>query len=324
MTRSRVNKPLDQEAYKRLEVERTTLGEALEALGAPDKIESKSEKDYLWYLHQDATRVGFRIQSPVSFFGYQHTFAELDADAEDTSAMRLVFEKDGTLIQKSLRLAPAFSGPEIEKPRWGLYLMPRYGLSPIVFGDGGEEDYGELFSNGQLFGGYLGLLPVPYFMAIVGGNFQDYDGGSFKAGGARVSLEDLHLYQFEVGGRFSVPPEFFVSFWSLEKLKELFYSNDVERHRGLLFYFQWTLGGTFNEEVGARLDGVPSGSYFDKSLGFSNTVGTGIEVHLRRLGIFAGMDYQVIGAFDGGSAPLDTDAGGFQSIIFTAGLSLRF
>ncbi|MGH2627951.1 MAG: hypothetical protein ACRDHY_15030 [Anaerolineales bacterium] len=323
ITRVRANAPLDQEAYKQLVVDRATMAEALAGLGAPDKLEHKGGLDYHWYLHLDATRIGLRFESPVSIFGYRHTFVEMDVDAEDTSAMRLVFDQGGLLRQKSLRLAPAFAAPEAKSPEWKLYLLPRYGLSPMTFGDAGEEPFGELYSHGHLFGGYVGVLPAPYFMLLFGGNFQTYQGKSFRSSGFRISVDDLDLYQFEAGGRFQVPPEFFVSFWDIQKLKALFYTDDLSRHRGFLTYFQWTLGATVNGEVGAAIDGVPSGSYFDRSVRFSSTLGVGVEYRWPKLGFFGGLDYQSINPFEEGDAPLDNDAGGFQSFIFTAGVSWR-
>jgi hypothetical protein len=324
ITRTRVNVPLDQEAYRRLEVGRTTLDAALKALGAPDKVETKPEKDYLWWIHQDTSRVGVRLSSPTSVFGYRHTFAEVDVNAEDTSAMRLVFDRNGLLEDKSLRLSLAYREEEAEKTRWSFFLMPRFAYSLLAFGDGGEKGYGSLFPTGQLYGGHLGILPAPYFTLLLGGNFQTYEGDSFWAGSHRAALDDLRLYQVEAGGRFSVPPAFFVSFWDIDKLKALFYSDDMRRRRGLLFYFQWTVGATYNEEVGASIDGVPRGTYFDRGVGLSSTMGTGIEYNWSRLGAYAGIDYQVIDTFETGNAPLDTDAGGFQNLMATAGLSVRF
>jgi hypothetical protein len=326
VSRTRVNVPLKQEEFKRLEPGRTTRGEALDALGAPDKIEAYPEKDYLWWLHRDDTRVGFRFSSPFSVFGYKHTFAEVDVNDEDSSAMRLVFDRDGVLRDKSPRLAAAYREPEVgpAPPRWPLFIIPRYGYAPLTWGDSGERSFKSLYPDGQLFGGYLGAMPVPYFALLLGGNFQEYPGQSFDARGQRITVEDLHLYQVEAGGRFSLPPKFFVSFWDIDELKKLFYSDDVQRHQGALLYFQWTLGGTFNEEVGARIGGVPSGSYFRKGAGLSTALGIGFEYYWRRLGVFGGVDYQAIDSFRGGSSPLDHGDGGLQALVATGGISLRF
>jgi hypothetical protein len=321
----RGNVPLDRETFKKLEPGRTKLGEALASLGAPDKVEAYPDKDYLWWLHKDSTSVGISFESPITFLGYRHRIMEVDAYALDTSAMRLVFDQEsGTLIDKSLRLAPAFEEAEAAKPSWAFSLIPRYGFSPLAFGDAGEKSYSDLFSIGHRFGGYLGAQPTPYFMLLLGGNFQSYQGRTFHTGGHRVDMDDLDLYQIEVGGRFRLPPKFFVSFWDLEKLKSLFYTNDLTRGTGFLVFFQWTVGGTFNEEVGARIDGAEGRSYFEKSLGLSTTIGLGVEYTWKRLGVEAGFDYQVVGAPKGGDAPLDTDAGDFQSILLNVGLSYRF
>jgi hypothetical protein len=324
INRTRTNVPLNREAYRRLEVGRTSLEETLSALGAPDLLQSKSDIDYLWYLHRDVTRMGLRLDSPITYFGYRHTIAELDVDAEDTSSMRLVFNKAGVLEQKSLRLAPAFEEAGGAKPSWALYLMPRYGVSPFLLGDGGERGYQGLFQMGQLFGGSVGALPTPYFMLLLGGNYQLYQGQSFHHAASRVRMEDLRLYQMEIGGRFMLPPEFFVSFWDFNKVKSLFYSDDVSRHRGPFVYFQWTVGGTFNESVGAKIDGIPSGNYFDRSLQFSNSLGVGAEYRWTRLGVYGGIDYQTVGAFKDGNAPLDTKGGDLHDFVFSGGLSWKF
>ena len=324
VNRARVNKPLDQEFFKRLEVGKTGMGEILDSLGAPDKVEAKSGKNYIWYLHKDTSSVGVRFQSPVSFLGYRHTVVELDADAVDTSSMRLVFDaKNDILEDKSLRLAPAFAKSENVQPGLSISFIPRYGFSALTFGDGGEKSYGTLFQPGQLFGGFLGISTTPYFMLLAGGNFQHHEGQSFYKGTDRIGLEDLHLYQFEVGGRFEVPPEFFVSFWDMNKLREMFYSEDIARRRGILLYFQWTVGGTYNEDVDAQINGVQSGTYFKETLSLSTNIGIGAQYLVGRLGFQAGIDYILVGAFNGGSAPLDTDAGDLQDLFLTFGLSYR-
>jgi hypothetical protein len=325
VTRTRVNVPLDRETFKALEPGKTTQGEALATLGAPDKIEAHPDKDYLWWLHRDTSSVGLSIESPVSFVGYRHRMVELDVNALDTSAMRLTFDHaNGTLVDKSLRLSPAYEERETAKPGWEFFAIPRYGLIPYSFGDAGEKSYTDLFGLGQLFGGYVGALPTPYFMFILGGNYQTYDGRTFHTDGHRVDMEDLHLYQLEAGGRFRLPPKFFVSFWDIDKLKELFYTEDRSRGAGFLIYFQWTVGGTVNEEVGAHIDGANAGSYFDKSIGLSTTIGTGVEYSWKHLGFQAGIDYQVVAAPKGGDAPLDTSAADLQNLVLTAGVMYRF
>jgi len=249
----------------------------------------------------------------------------VDLNDIDTNAMRLVFDTGQYVLQdKSLRLAPAFARPDPTPQEWGFEIIPRYGFSPLLVGDAGQEKYSDLFSYGQLFGGYLGAFPVPYFMLLAGGNFQEYQGDHFTSRGLSVSVEDLHLYQFEVGGRFELPKEFFEGLADFDKLKRLFSTNDLSRHQGFFTYFQWTLGGTYNEEVFAEIQGAPSGTYFEKSFGLSNSVGIGVEYLWKRLGVTGGVEYQTISAFDEGNAPLDTDAKGLGSVVLTAGLCWRF
>jgi len=330
ISRQRANVPLNQAAYRRLEVDKSTLGETLETLGAPDKVEYKAgrEEQYLWYLHRDATRFGVRIESPVAVFGYNHTFAEIDINAEDTSSMGLVFDREGILREKNLRMAPAYAGMEEEDKQppqpWAVYLLPRYGWSPAIYGDAGEGNYGELYKQGHLIGGEIGIMPAPYFMLLFGGNFQRYDGDPFRTGAQTISVEDLRLYQAEIGGRFQVPPRFFVSFWDSNELKKLFYSEDSRLHQGVFITFSWTLGVAYNEDVGVDIDGVPSGTYFENSIGLSTTIGMGAEYRWRRLGVQAGFEYEIVDGFKGGNAPIDTDAGDFRSVMFTGGISLRF
>ncbi len=79
-----------------------------------------------------------------------------------------------------------------------------------------------------------------------------------------------------------------------------------------------------NEEVGVHIDGANAGSYFDKSIGLSTTIGTGVEYSWKHLGFQAGIDYQVGAAPSGGNAPLDTSAADLQSVVLTAGVMYRF
>ena len=83
------------------------------------------------------------------------------------------------------------------------------------------------------------------------------------------------------------------------------------------------MGGTYNEEVGVRINGVQSGTYFKETLSLSTNIGIGAQYLVGRLGFQAGIDYILVGAFNSGSAPLDTDAGDLQALFLTFGLSYR-
>ena len=326
ITREQVNVPLDQEAFQRLELGKTAIADGLRELGAPDKVKRAPTFEEHWYLHRDTSRVGVRLESPISLFGYQHTIAELDVNDEDNSAIHLIYDAQGTLQDKSLRLAPAFqNGGNRTKPEMAYGLVPRYAFSPLLLGDGGERDWGDLFSHGHLFGADFGILPTPYFMLLVGGNWQTFEGRAFNTAAGRVALDDMNAYEFHLGGRFQVPPEFFAVIFDIDRLKKLFYTNDMARHRGFLVYFEWTFGGVWNEEVETTIAGVPSGTYFEESLNLTNTIGIGVEWRWDHVGLWGGIDYATTGAPKDGNAPLDTKAdNGLSSIGVTGGLSVRF
>lgn len=327
--------PLDIEGYESLEEGKTTLADTLDELGAPEKLEWKNGKDYIWYLHKDFTRLGVRFQAPISVFGYRHTFAELEGNSDETNSMALVFDEDGVLRQKSLRLSNTYLALEEKTKvqdsrkldfRWPIYLIPTYGYSPLFAGDGGEEDYRDLFKDGHLMGMHVGILPTPFFMILVGGNYQTYNGDRFNNNGQKVSLDELELYQFEVGGRLQFPPEFFVKFWDFEEVKALLHTSDFQQHQGPFFYIKWTLGGTYNDSIKIKIDNAPAGTYFHHSLRLSSTIGGGIEYIRGPFGVHVEVSYQTIGAFKKGSnRSLDSDdAEDFHNILIGGGFNFHF
>ncbi len=324
VSRVRRGTPLDLQAFERLQSGRSTLDDALAALGAPDRLEWKNGKDYLWYLHEDVTRVGIRLQSPVSVFGYRHTFAQLEGDREETDQIELVFDERSVLERKSLRLAPG-GGEPVEGARWRVSITPRYAYSPVLFGDGGEEPFADLFEYGQLFGLEIGVEPTSYLNLSLRGNYQVYEGDEFRDGARVVGLDDLELYQVTLGGRLIFPARALGSLWKLDELKDLFREPDVVARRGLFLSIDWSLGATYADSVPVSFDGQPAAAtYFDHSLSFTSTVGAGIEYSLDAIAIRADFAYQTIDAFDEGSADLDTDNDGLSNFLFGGSVSLRF
>ncbi|MBI4585634.1 MAG: hypothetical protein HY717_16605 [Planctomycetes bacterium] len=325
LTRLRSGNPLDVKAFESLEEGKTALGEALERLGAPDKVEWKNGKDYVWYLHEDFMRAGIRFQFPIAIFGYRHEFAEVEGTSDDTNSIALVFNENGLLQQKSLRLSEAYIRlAEDEEEGWAFYLIPQYWYSPYLLGDAGEVDFRDLFKPGHAGGLDLGFMPAPFFMILVGGNYQQYPGDRFTSRGRRVEVEDLKLWQVELGGRLQVPPDFFTKFWNLEEVKMLLYSANVRRHQGPFVYIKWMISGTQNYDVGAKFGGQRAGTYFDKDFRMSDALGAGFEYRIGHFGVHVEALYQNIDAFNEGGADLDTDAGNFQSILFGGGMSFSF
>lgn len=329
VSRVRNGVPLNLEAYESLEEGKSSLDDALERLGAPDRVLARDDRNFLQYFHQDFVRVGVRFQSPLSIFGYRHTIADLEGNSDDTNSLALVFDDRGVLRQKSLRLSHAYArlAEEEEETGWAVYLLPEYAYSPVYLGDGGEEDFNDLFRDGHKFGVHVGILPAPFFMILAGGNYQRHRGDRFDERRRRISLDDLELWQLEVGGRLQFPPEFFTLFWNFDEVRALLYSDDVRRHQGPFFYLKWALSGTYNEDLDVDVDGASAGTYFDRSLRASSTLGAGFEYVRDRFGVHVEVLYQTIGAFEDGDvegASVDTDAGDFQNIFIGGGLSFRF
>jgi hypothetical protein len=327
ISRVRDGQPLDLPAYEALAEGRSTLAEALARLGAPDKLEAKGGKDYLWYLHRDFTRVGVRFQSPLDIFGVRPTVADVEGSSDETDAMALVFDEKGLLEGKRLRLSES-SRKALEAPAGAppfVQLVPRYGYNAFYLGDGGEEDFEELFQHGHLAGFDVGLRLAAFFQVQIGGSYQIHDGDDFRDRGLTVSLDDLEIYQAEIGGRLFVPPEFLNSFWRLDEVRELFERPDVRAHQGAFFYLEWSVGAAYSESVKVDIDGAPRGTYFDHSLGMSSSLGWGFEYIQGRFGFHLQLVYYSIDAFEEGTVRvLDNDADEFQGVWIGGGASASF
>lgn len=343
VSRSRNGTPIDIDAYESLETGKSTLHETLGLLGAPDRLEFKSDDDYLWYLHRDTSHLGLRLQSPLPLLGYRHTVAELTTNAAETDTVTLVFDDDNVLSQKSIRLSQSQQElRETEEIDWEYFLIPTFGHSLQNFGDAGEVDFDELFDDGNVFGLQFGVMPVPFFMFLIGANYQVYNANTFRTvfdegqpdeddegdpdATSKISVEDLELFQVEIGGRVQFPPAFFAKFWKLDELKMLFYSPDVRNHQGSFFYVKWALSGTYVPEVDVEVDGVEAGTYFDESYVLASTIGGGLEYAYGPFGAYLELLYQIIRPFDEGNVGggIDTEASDFSNLLLSGGLNFRF
>lgn len=330
VVRYRGGSPLDEEAYETLEVDRTTREEVVRELGAPEKLEWKSgnQEEYLWYLYADLVNVGLRFQFPPfrSFFGYQHTFFRLNENAEEVNAMQLVFDEEGVLRHKSLRLSETYAEDDEEDTsrKWLIRPTLFYDRSVMFLGDGGVRDYDEMFENGYRTGLDVAVQLFPIVSLLAGGNYQRYGGDSDQTGFGFVEWDDLELYQARAGVRLSIPLQVLFELSDFNRVKHILFEEDLWKGQGLVFYLQGTTGFSYNESVSVEIDGVDSGDFYDGGLVLSSGATTGLEYDWSWGSIFAGISYQSVGAFDEGDSPLDGDGGSFEAVHIGGGLSVKF
>lgn len=327
VTRVRAGNPLSTEEYEKLEVGKTTRGETLQRLGAPEKVEWKNGDDYFWYLYSDTLDTAVRFQFPPfrSVFGYQHNILRLSEDSTEVNALQLVFDEDEILQHKSLRLSEAYGpGPAESSRKWRMALIPYVEHSFLLLGDAGIRDYADLFENGFRAGLDIGYQPVPVLRVFVGANYQEYQGDTEATTGGALAFDDLHLYQFYLGVRVSLPLALFLSLGDFESVKRVLFDEDPEGARGLRLYVQGFTGGTLNDEVPVKTNGVPSGNFYDRDVGFSGGLGGGIEYSWGWGAAYAGIQYESTDAFNEGNSPLDDEGSAFEALLVGGGLSFQF
>ena len=204
-------------------------------------------------------------------------------------------------------------------------MRPRASYSFLLIGDGGEEDFNDLFDNGYRTGIDIGFQPFPIVTVIVGGSYQRYGGDDVEIGASEASFDDLEIFDFQAGIRVAVPFQIFSAFMGdFQTVKKIVFDDDLDRPGGLKFYVQGTTGGAFNNDVEVKIDGVSSGDFYDDDFIQSSTAETGIEYGWGWGTAYAGVTYQTIDAFDEGDSPLDGDGDNLQTVMMTAGLGLRF
>ncbi len=317
-----------QEKYDELVVGETRLEHTLEKLGAPSRLEWKSGEDYLWYDSLDDITVGLAFRIPTPIFGYRHTFLRLLDAQEEVNSLQLVFDEDGVLRYKRLRMADVYEGDEPDAaggPKWKLHLRPRAGYSFLLIGDGGEENYDDLFDNGYRTGVDIGIQPFPIATFLIGTSYQRHDGETLRIGGSRARFDDLEVFDFQVGVRVSVPFRIFSAFMGdFQEVKRIVLDDNLDRPGGLRLYVQGTTGGAFNNDVEVKIDGANAGDFYDDDFVLSSTAEAGIEYDWAWGNAYAGVTYQSMDAFEEGDSPLDGDGDGLQAVMVTGGLGLSF
>ncbi|MGQ9590835.1 MAG: hypothetical protein ACUVYA_11130 [Planctomycetota bacterium] len=326
VVRYRLGAPIDREAYERLEVGRTTRAEAVSALGAPDKLEWKSGDDYLSYLYGDRLALSLRFQFPPfrSVFGYQHTFLRLSEASDDLDAAELVFDEDGVLRQKSLRVSGASESPAAAPRNWRLVAAAAAERSAILLGDGGFADYGDLFRPGWWTGAEIGYRPVPVAAFLVSGAYRRHDGDSVREGPDLVRAGALELYEVEVGFRFSIPVAVFLELGDFDQVKRTLFETDPRRFAPLRLAIRTATGAAFSSDVPVSVNGLPAGDLYERAVVFSSSAGAGLEYGWPWGAVFAGVTYRRTGGLRGGDSALGENGDPFEAILFGGGLSIAF
>jgi hypothetical protein len=324
IVRFREGRKITAEEFEKLEVDRTTREQALESLGAPDKLEWKSGDDYLWYDYADVLDVGLRFRLPFSFFGYQHTFLRLSENSEFLNSLQLVFNEDQVLKYKRLHLSRAYEPAPEEGTRWRFHVTPHVEHSVLLLGDAGVEDFNEVFENGPRAGLDLGFQPVPVFALFLSGSVHQYQGQSFRDGADKLEFEDLELYQMEIGIRLTVPLSLLPKLGDFEEVKRVLFYEDDRRLEGFRLYLLGSTGGAINGNVPVKVNGARAGNFYDSGFLFSGTLGGGIEYAWRWGAAFLGASYVTVDPFDEGNSPVKDDASSFQSLLVGGGVDIKF
>ncbi len=322
--RVRTGTPIAQKEFDELKTGETTLEESLEKLGAPDRVDIEPGDDFLWYEYGDRLDVGIRFRLPTPIPFYQHNFVRLNEISQDLNAIQLIFDDDGVLKEKSVRVSPAYSDGASTGRGWKLHVIPRFSHSVLTLGDAGVDDYDELFDDGFRAGLDLGFQPVPVLKLLVGGSFQEHQGRTRILGGNRVAFDDLQMVDVHAGVRMAAPVQVFTAFTDFDYVKRLLFDEKLNQPQGFRIYLEGTTGATFSFNTPVAINGVRAGNFYDNSVQTSSTVGLGFEYGWNWGLVYLGGSYQTIDAFDEGSSPIDDDAGGWQAIFVTGGLDLRF
>jgi hypothetical protein len=339
IVRVKAGRPLDIAGYETLEVGTTTREEAVDRLGAPEKVEWKTDEDYLWWLYEDVVEAGIRFQVPPpplsSVFGYRHNILRLSELSEDVSRIFLVFDEEGVLERKSLQLSRTYRQPSEGPDRLVTHIAPRFDHSFYVFGDGGARSYQTMFHDGFRAGLDLGFHPIPVATIFASGSYQEFQGDKFGttiltgpppgvSTQVQASADDLRLYQLELGLRLSAPLSLLWNFTDFDEVKRIFMEEDFETIRGFRIFLEAAAGGSYNEAVAVDVGGVPAGDLYDDGFGLTSTVRTGLEYAGKWGSIYVALTYQALSAFDEGDSPVDGSGDPFQAFFIGGGVDFRF
>lgn len=326
IVRVRAGRPLPLQVYEDLAVQKTTRGEVLEKLGAPEKAEWKS-KDYFYYLYRDSTLAGVRFQFPPfrSAFGYQHTFLTLQEGGEDLNAIQLVFDEAGVLEEKSLRLSSQQEEVAKTKPNTisAFHLTPHFEHSVLLLGDGGFRDYDRLFENGFRAGLAFDYQPYPIVALFLDTAYQEHQGSNLSARGMRFGVDDLELFTANVGVRLEAPISLLWNLSDVETVQRLFVDDNVQATQGLRFFLSGSTGIVVNGNVPLKVDGVRSGNLYDNGLGFAGEAGAGLLYAWPWGQVYVNAIYQILDPFDRGNSPVDDKGSAFQTVLVGGGVAIK-
>lgn len=320
VARTRVGNRLKVDEYEKLRLGKATIQDGLDALGVPDRSEWQGGNDYLWWHFFDDTTISMRFQLPISFFGYRHNFLQYVADNERTNTIELVFDENGVLEHKSIKIPKGHQPSRDVGSGWRFHINPHIGYSLFVAGDADFRDYDDLFRNGYLAGVEMGVQPVPPLVLGMSGHYQRYEGKSFTASGSRFELDDLELFTLEGKVRLQVPMRILLVLHDVDEMWRILSADDPTAYDGWLLFVAAGLGATLNGNVPVTIDGARGGNFFDDSWQFATSGEAGVEYSLEHLSVRLGLGFRSVDAFDEGNSGLPDNATAFQ--VWSVGLAV--
>ncbi|MEM7235769.1 MAG: hypothetical protein AAF517_26605, partial [Planctomycetota bacterium] len=140
IARVRKGQPIKHEKFDDLKLGETKRTEVLDEMGAPDIVRWENGKSRLTWQYIDTTVFETRAQVPIALFGYRHNLFRYFQNRDNANTLDLVFDDEGTLSTKSLRLPKSYREEEEDDgSRW--QLTPRFEHSFFLGGDAGAADY---------------------------------------------------------------------------------------------------------------------------------------------------------------------------------------
>jgi hypothetical protein len=339
IVRAKAGNPLDVKGYEDLEVGTTTRNESVDRLGAPEKLEWKNGKDYLWWIYADLVETGIRFQVPPpplnSILGYRHSLLRLSEQSDEQNRILLVFDEEGTLEHKSLHLSRAYRPPP-ETPRVPLFhISPRFDQSFYIVGDGGVRSYQTIFHDGFRAGLDWGFHPLPVATIFLSGSYQEFQGDHFGTTvltgpppGVKTQVvaaaDDLRFYQLELALRLTAPVSLLWNFTDFEEVKRVLFEEDLGTIRGFRFFLEGAIGASYNESVAVSISDVPAGDLYDAGFGPTSTIRAGLEYAGKWGSIYTAVTYQILSGLPEGDSPLDGSGTAFQTFFIGGGVDVRF
>jgi hypothetical protein len=323
--RQRSGVPLSVGGYERLRPGEARLQNALDELGAPDRVEWKSGSDYLWWHHLDNTALRVRFELPVSFFGYRHDVFQYVDTMDQANTIAMVFDENGVLTEKSLNVPDIYRFDPERRRASRIHIGPRLEHSVFIAGETDFALYRDTFRNGYLAGVEAGIQPVPPLVFRLGGSYSAYPGKELVSGSSRLNFAHLDLYSAELGLRLQMPVDVIPHLFQIQEVWRYFFEEDPERADGWLLYVEGGVGATFNSNVPVSINAIPRGNYLDSGWGFLSTGGGGVEYSWKHLSVRIGFSFRSTDGFDEGNSPVPSGgATGFNTWMGGAALSIKF